>query len=147
MITFYFFDTSALIKRYHLEKGTNRVDQIFDSPSNAIAISNIAITETFSAFSQKLQRGEITENALNMAVSQFSTDVLERFIVIDIDNIHIAKSKEIVLTYHLRALDALQLSVASEEFSELGAVFVCSDVSLCRGAENEDFEVLNPEEE
>jgi hypothetical protein len=32
----YFFDTSALVKRYHIEEGSEKVDEIFNDPGGLI---------------------------------------------------------------------------------------------------------------
>lgn len=50
---FYFLDTSALVKRYHSEKGTDRIDKIFSQDDRAIVISSISLTEMVSAFNRK----------------------------------------------------------------------------------------------
>ena len=44
----HFFDASALVKRYHEESGTSKVDEIFESDSD-IVIANITIVEVISA--------------------------------------------------------------------------------------------------
>ena len=38
-MTLYFFDTSALVKRYHQELGSQRVNAIFDNQDNTLIIS------------------------------------------------------------------------------------------------------------
>jgi hypothetical protein len=38
---FYFFDTSALVKRYHIEVGTDVVDHAFEDKDAARIISDI----------------------------------------------------------------------------------------------------------
>jgi uncharacterized protein with PIN domain len=48
-----FFDTSALVKRYHQEKGTNVVDVAFEQEGARI-ISDVSIIEFFSAFAKKV---------------------------------------------------------------------------------------------
>lgn len=37
---YYFLDTSAVVKRYHQEIGTDAIDSIFDSEDRIIVISN-----------------------------------------------------------------------------------------------------------
>lgn len=39
----YFFDTSALVKRYHMEIGSEKADEIFNDPAGAFAIANITL--------------------------------------------------------------------------------------------------------
>jgi hypothetical protein len=40
----YFFDTSALVKRYHVEEGSEKIDQIFNDPEGIFAIAESLVT-------------------------------------------------------------------------------------------------------
>ena len=55
----YFFDTSALFKRYHREPGTEAVDAAFAVPAVRIA-SDLALIELASAFARRVRMQEIT---------------------------------------------------------------------------------------
>ena len=55
----YYFDTSALVKRYHREVGTEIVDSIIESDAE-IYFSSIAIAETVSALVRLKERGLIS---------------------------------------------------------------------------------------
>ena len=61
----FFFDTSALVKRYYREKGTDAVDRIIKTDQNRVAISSLSIIETVSAFRRKHNRGELSEEAMD----------------------------------------------------------------------------------
>ncbi len=50
----YFFDTSALVKRYHREIGTEIVDAAFDDKNATKIISDISVIEFYSAFAKKV---------------------------------------------------------------------------------------------
>jgi len=50
----YFFDTSALVKRYHREPGTEVVDDAFDDLGTDCVISDLGIVEFYSAFAQHI---------------------------------------------------------------------------------------------
>ena len=143
-LNFYFFDTSALIKRYHKEKGSETVDSILDGKNNVIVISNLTIIETTSAFVRKRNERKISSDELNIVLSKFYADVLEKYIVIDLDNEHFKKSLDFILKDNLRTLDSLQLAVATD-LKNLKVAFVCSDTTLCNVAQK-FFTVLNPEE-
>lgn len=60
-MNFYFLDTSALIKRYHTEKGTSEIDRIFSEDDKAIVISSICITEMVSALNRKKEEKIISK--------------------------------------------------------------------------------------
>ncbi len=143
-MSFYFLDTSALVKRYHRESGSEQVNAIFDDQSNVLIISELAIVELASALQRKRNRGEITVRALNDALAQFDNDVLSDLIVANFLSDFIRRARDLVLQHGLRTLDALQLTAALE-FRALAPVFVCADDTLCQAASNAGLSVLNPE--
>jgi predicted nucleic acid-binding protein len=54
-------DTSALVKRYHREVGTDVVDAAFADEGGIRMISDMGVIEFYSAFAKKVRTGEITE--------------------------------------------------------------------------------------
>ena len=142
---FYFFDTSALVKRYHGEIGSDNVDRIFDQNDRTIIISNITITEMISAFKRKENVGKIDSKTMEMTISKFFADVLTEFIVLELTNEHIKESIQLVTKRNLRTLDALQLGTALE-IKGIGCIFVSADKSLCKTAKHEGMQIMNPED-
>ena len=45
----YYVDTSALVKRYHIESGSQRVDELFTDLTATFLTANIALPEITSA--------------------------------------------------------------------------------------------------
>ena len=143
-MTFYFLDTSALVKRYHLEPGSERVNAMFDDQDNILIISELALVELAPALQRKRNRGEITLQAMNDALVQFANEVLSDLIVTGFRSGFIQQAKDLVLQHGLRTLDALQLTSASE-FRTLSPVLVCADARLRRAASDVGLVVLDPE--
>ena len=56
-----FFDTSAIIKLYHDEDGTDDVLSIINSYDPLILVSDLTQIEFVSAFAKKVRTKEITE--------------------------------------------------------------------------------------
>ena len=73
-----FLDTSALVKRYHIERGSETVNKLFADSENVFAIADITMSEFTSAFTRKMHAGVITEEDLHICLSEFSNDVLSR---------------------------------------------------------------------
>jgi len=109
---FFLFDTSALVKRYHLEPGSDKVDEIFEDTDNVLIISELALVEVTSALLRKRNQGEITASAMENALAQFARDVLSELIVADLTSDLVHRAREMVLKHNLRTLDALQLAFA-----------------------------------
>ncbi|MFZ3059709.1 MAG: type II toxin-antitoxin system VapC family toxin [Candidatus Methanoperedens sp.] len=141
---FYFLDTSALVKRYHSEKGTDKIDKIFSEDDRVIVISSISITEMVSALNRKKEDKIILKEDLKIALSKFFHDAIKDFLIIELDGEHIKGSIMLVLKRNIRTLDALQLAVAIG-VKELKVTFVCADKKLVSVAEKEGLQTINPE--
>ena len=123
-------DTSALIKRYVEEEGTDTVDSLW-SASLGIATSVIAFAETAAAFSRKLREGVLTEKEYAVTLRMFKTD-FDSFILIPITTSLNATIERLTRLYPLRGFDAIHLSSALI-FRDSGSVpvyFACFDRSL-----------------
>ncbi len=141
---FYFFDTSALVKRYHSENGTENIDKIFIEDDRAVIISSLSITEIVSAMNRKKEEKVISKEDLDIALSKFFHDAIKEYVVVELDVEHIKDSVMLVLKRNLRTLDSLQLAVALR-LKELEIIFVCADKKLVSVASKEGLEAINPE--
>ena len=144
----YFFDTSAVVKFYHKEKGTEWVESVFGDGDSTIVLSELATVEFHSAIAKKIRTNEITEDAGRQALRNFRKDCTERFIIVPIDSKIIRKAKELIdrhgRTFSLRTLDALQLAACQQEVAE-EVCFVCADINLITVCKEEAIQVANPE--
>jgi len=134
-------DTSALIKRYVEEEGTDTVDRLW-SESLDIATSVIAFAETAAAFSRKLREGVLTEKEYTSTLRIFKTD-FDSFILIPITTSLNLTIERLVRLYPLRGFDAIHLSSALI-FRDSGSVsvhFACFDRPLNEAALREGLAV------
>jgi uncharacterized protein len=148
----YYFDTSALIKRYHTEKGTPEIRSLVTEPGAECIISRLATIEMLSGFAGKVRTGVFSTNAFTRLRSQFLADVKRRVIrPIQIVNAHYQLAGALIsqhgMTRQLRTLDAIQLAVALRlhQAAPLDQ-FVCADQRLCDIAVLEGLAVVNPEQ-
>ena len=143
---YYYFDSSALVKRYAPEKGTDRVDGIFHEKDRVLIIANIGIVEIYSALSKKKREKEITEEDLAFAIAKCEEDIKEKtFQFLELDNFHILKCKELLLKHDtLRTYDALRFSLALD-LKALKVTLVSSDHILNQAAIAENITTINPE--
>ena len=144
---YFYFDTSALAKRYAPEAGSEKVDSIISDKENIIVIGNIAITEIYSALSKKHRTGEISKQDFLSAVYRFEKDISESsYRFLEVDNQIITATKILILTYPgLRTYDAFHLALALE-LSALNPVVVTSDALLLETCRAEGLKVINPEQ-
>ncbi len=140
----YYFDTSALVKRYHWEKGTERVDSIIES-KNDIYFSTLAIAEIISVLTRLKNSNIISKKQYERITNVFFYDLEHRYVPVPLDDSQIVNAIKLIEKYNLRTLDALHLSVALE-VKEIGeCTFVSSDKKLWDAAAHEGFGILNPE--
>jgi len=146
-MAFYFLDTSALVKRYYDEPGTETVDRLVSSEMPT-AISSLSVIETTSTFRRKYNRDEITESDTNALLGEFFREALDDFMIIPLDESLTQFSFELVTAHDLRTLDSLQLSAAlSLSTDEEAPVFVCADSDLVSTAKQHGLDTVNPEAE
>lgn len=147
----YFFDTSALAKRYHQEVGTPEVEQIFQAVGAEIMISRLAVVELRSVFAMKVRTQVILAADFQRLVRLFRADVANRVVkVVRITAEHFKEAERLLekhaVTKSFRTLDAIQLAVAVK-LNQMGRAdhFVCADQRLCLIAQDEGLSVINPE--
>lgn len=147
----YFFDSSALAKRYHPEIGSAEVERLFAEPAREICISRLSFVETQSAFAMKVRSGFLTVEEAEKQRERLMADIASREIEVrGMAASHFAGAEKLIrrhgYTHRLRTLDALQLAVAIELLSQgLLDKFVVADKVLAEVAALEGVSVLNPE--
>jgi predicted nucleic acid-binding protein len=66
-----FFDTSALVKLFHYEEGSEVVTNLVNSSENEIWVSELSKVEFISALLRRYRSKEITQEEINIAISGF----------------------------------------------------------------------------
>lgn len=141
----YFFDTSALVKRYHEEAGTQAVDEILERDDVDILISSLTVIESVSAFRRKYNRGETSKSEMEQLIAVFFREALDEFVILPMEESLLNFSFELVLEDDLRTLDSLQLSAGlslAQEVEDL--VFVTADEELAEIGDRHDLETFVP---
>jgi len=141
-----FFDTSALVKVFHEEKGSEKVTRLIRAKDNEVWISELARIEFISAIFRRLRNKEINEEQLDEALIGFEEQL--NFFNVEPLGQAILKEAEFLLKRYgkkrrLRSLDALQLGTFSL-ISEKGWFSVATDEILCGIAEDVGFQTINP---
>jgi len=108
----YFFDTSAIVKRYHREDGSDIVDGLFAEPETKFIISDISIIEFYSALSLKVRVGEIDEENFASLRKLFSQEIKGGlYEIVEFTNAEKLEATKLLLkhakTHSLKTLDAM----------------------------------------
>jgi predicted nucleic acid-binding protein len=147
----YYFDTSALVKHYQIESGTELVDAVLANPANRVVVGRFGIAEAISALTRRVRVGELPVSTLPALLRKLRQDVASKqFGIIRMLQGHFAAAEKIMATrgpvQQVRTLDALHLSVALTVHQAGGiAGFVCSDDRLKAVAQSEGLIVIDPE--
>jgi predicted nucleic acid-binding protein len=111
----FYFDTSALVKRYVVERGSVFVRQITDPLSaNAAWTSSITCVEMVAAFYRRVNMGSITMAAAQSAEQLFRSDSYALLRTIAVAPNILAHAMAFAKLHLLRAYDAVHLATALE---------------------------------
>lgn len=134
-------DTSALIKRYVEEEGTEAVDRLWDS-ALAIVTSTVAFAEALSAFSRKFREGILTHKEYLEAVKSFKKDH-NHLILVQINKDLNVFIEDLVSRHPLRGFDAIHLAsaITFTQSESIEMVFACFDDTLNQSALKEGLRV------
>lgn len=141
-----FFDTSALVKFFHEEEGTDIVTDLILEQNNEVWFSELGRLEFISAVFRRFRNKELDEGQLNTAVDSFENQIAG-FNVEPLGQAVLEQAEFFIKkyggTYGLKALDALHLGAFSF-ISEKDWSFVVADDNLCKVAEVIGFTTINP---
>jgi predicted nucleic acid-binding protein len=157
-LAIYFFDSSALVKRYVVEPGTAWVQATADpSIGHTIFIAQITRVEVVSGIKGKERNSQalVSAAASARAITDFLNDYLNQYEPIEVTDGIISEAVILVQRYLLSAADAIQLAVAKQIFNQLQILvppsplappltFVCCDQRLNFAAAQEGFPIFNP---
>jgi len=138
-----FLDTSAFIKRYLNETGSDVVDSLFEEEGER-CVSGLCLLETHSNI-QRLHAvdGLLTGEQVQMLHAAVASDIESgRVTVVNATAADIEEAVRMLTRQYLTAVDALQVATAKGLGSEV--VFVSSDAKLNRVAREQGLTVLDP---
>ena len=147
----YFFDSSALVKRYSIEVGTAWTISIFRPPhANRIYVARITSVEVVSALARRVRAGKLNGKPAQRAMARFRRAFIGRFRKIEITETLIDRPTSLAEKHGLRGYDAVQLAAilaASDERLAAGAAkltLIPADNALNSAAIAEGLAVDNP---
>jgi predicted nucleic acid-binding protein len=137
-----YLDTSALVKLYAEEQGSEQVRDGVRA-ADLIATSLMAYAETRAALARKGRSGEVSRPAMIRCRRDFERD-WQRLNRLPIDELLVRKAGELAKQHALRALDALHLASADSLQTALRdtVTFACFDSTLNRAAAARGFDLL-----
>jgi uncharacterized protein len=146
-LNIYFVDTSALAKRYVPEVGTQWVlSWILPQTGNVIIVSELASVEMFSLLKRREREGTLLPAQSQILQANFLLHHEQEFLTVPLETAVLTTARDLVTTYRLRTLDAIQLACALQAVSILGVAmtFISADNNLLAAARAENLATDNP---
>lgn len=143
----YYFDTSALLKLYIQEDGSDRLRRMLDqSEDNRVFILELTLLEARSAIRRRERAHEISPADANGFLTRIDQDGNSRYFVERISEQVTAEAYRLIDNHPIRSLDALQLAgcILLSQAYRPPPIFVCADYDLCDSATAERIATLNP---
>jgi uncharacterized protein len=147
-LALYYLDTSALIKLYVREVGTEQMLRLADrTAGNQLAVLALAQIEIRSALRRQERTREISGKLADQLLQSFQRHLEGVFLRQALSEALLDGACELVDRHGLFALDAIQLAGYFALKSSSGAsvpTFVSADRSLLRAADAEGIPLLDP---
>jgi uncharacterized protein len=147
-VALYFLETSALVKLYVYEPGTERLVQLAAADAgHRFAILSLARVEFRSAIRRKQRSGDIDGTEADALTESFRVHSEGMFLVQPFTDSLLDLASALIDAYPLRGFDAMQLAGYLMLRSVSGSeepIFVCADQGLISAARDEGCPTLDP---
>jgi hypothetical protein len=132
-----FFDSSALVKRYIREKGTDEVLARCDQATE-LAVATIAWPELVSAFRRLVRENRLEETRYRALKADLAADLADA-VLCEISPQVVQRAITALEAHPLRAMDALHVAAALVGTAD---IFVSADARQCAAAAALGLEVV-----
>jgi uncharacterized protein len=147
-VALYYLETSALVKLYVHESGTEHLLALVAGPAgHRFVILSLAQVEFRSAVRRRERDGQIPGSDANEMIESFDRHSEGRFMVERFSDFLLDVASLLVDRHGLRAYDAMQLAGYLTLRAKSGIdtpIFVCADKKLLDAAQLEHSPVLDP---
>ena len=152
-------DSSALIKRYITEMGTDEINAEIDKTASAlrpVLTSVLSFAEIHAALARKLNDKTLPATEYHWAATKFNSDWKTYLTKVELSQAVLTLVPGLVKRHALKGSDAVHLASAvwlrqsvqlgkSQKVHSGTFVFATSDKQLARAAEKEQIKVFDPE--
>ncbi|MGD0872391.1 MAG: type II toxin-antitoxin system VapC family toxin [Bryobacteraceae bacterium] len=143
----YYLETSALVKLYIREPGTDQLLRLTKSRTDQFAVLSITQVEFRSAVRRRMRAGDLDQTLATSLIQGFARHLEAIFLRQTLSEGVMEVACDLLDRHSLRAYDAVQLAgclVLEASRAAERTVFVCSDAALLDAAQSEHLEILNP---
>lgn len=144
---FYYFDSTALVKRYNPERGTRTVNALLSKRGKTAIIATTTLAEFYAVLASQARQGELTRDDWYSVIYKFEAESDRGlFQYISPTNRTFLSTKELMLDYpSLGSNQAVHLALALE-LRPLRLSLVSSDKVLLEACRPLGIKPINPED-
>lgn len=145
---FFYLDTTALVKHYHLELGSRVVDDLIHHSGHAVVLGEPTIVDLYALLNRRVETGEITRDDYFTTAVTFEAEMAQgRFQFLGVDTATLKNIRLLILRHNrLGVQQGLHLALSIEMLA-LKPTVVTTDPVLLLACEAEGLKVMNPEQE
>jgi predicted nucleic acid-binding protein len=150
-MTPYYLDTSALIKHYVAEAGSDWLDAVAYEPDGVLILtSRVTMVEAWSALARRRREASISIQNQADALDAFREDCMVRYRFVELEMPVVELAGSLLERHPLRAYDAVQLAsavMAGQALAEAALplpIFLSADERLLSVARAEGLPADNP---
>ena len=146
----YYFDSSALVKRYVIETGTDWVNGLYADFDHTIYLARITGAEIVAALFRRVRTGDLSPADAGKVATRFKQDFRSRYQIVEVTEKIVDTAMDVAEKYSLRGYDSVQLAASLElnlvrnSLSLSQIIFVCADTVLNEVAESAGLKIENP---
>jgi predicted nucleic acid-binding protein len=146
----YFVDSSALVKAYASESGTQAVDATLDRLRGSVYVSSVVLLETAAALTRMWRTGRLRRKTYASARDRFLNHCRTRFHVVHPPAAVINQTLGLIDIYRARSAGGFDLlHIATAEYIQTllprgRLALMCCDEGMRSVAEERGFDVYDP---
>jgi len=151
----HYFDTNALFKYYHNEKGSLNIRRLVSKASHPVLVSSLSLLECFGVVMEYYRKGKLRKKDANALYTRLDRDVGEnkdtnrpfQLIMMPDDTFQLAKNILFQHAYQFRVetADALHLAIVKKQQVGSSVIMVTSDQSMQKVCERLFIPFYDPE--
>jgi predicted nucleic acid-binding protein len=148
----FFLDASGLAKRYTLEHGAERIDQLFAAPRDRLMCLTLGVAEVVSVLVRRRNGGQLPPAAFAQGMINLKAEVIDAadFATLSLADQVVLDSLPLIDRHSINSTDAVVLQLCLEVAGRLraggdGLVLVTSDRRLLKAAQAEGLSTFDPE--
>jgi uncharacterized protein len=149
-VAVFFFDTSAIVKRYMAETGSRWINQlVHPTAANSIRLLTLTAVEVVSAISRRQRSGGIAAADAATMLRDFRHDLANQYRLVEMSPPLLAQAERWAETHALRGAVAVQLAASLEANAECVArgeslTLISADAELNAAATAEGLAIDDP---